>query len=143
VLREQMRTICRNERQPALSQPPLDKSTLAVPAPRRRNKVHLRCCAAASRPTRIISGSCSRGPWAAKPATSSRSRFAVSIIHHRLVHRVGNEPAWWQEAGIDPIAIARKLWEHTLEAEARKPATLRSGAPDRVSPSDGAGNAPA
>jgi hypothetical protein len=55
--------------------------------------------------------------------------------------------AWW-EAGIDPIAIARKLWERTLEAEARKPATqpheaLGSEAPDRVSPSDGAGNAPA
>jgi hypothetical protein len=65
-----------------------------------------------------------------------------------LVHRVGNEPAWWQEAGIDPIAIARKLWERTLDAEARKPATqphevLRSAAePDRVPRSDGAEDAP-
>jgi hypothetical protein len=75
--------------------------------------------------------------------------FSVPLcrIHHRLVHRVDNEPAWWQEAGIDPIAIARKLWERTLEAEARKPATqpheVLGRAPDRVSPSDGAGNAPA
>jgi hypothetical protein len=54
-----------------------------------------------------------------------------------FLDRVGNEPAWWQEAGIDPIAVARKLWERTLEAEARKPAT------QPLSPSDGAGNAPA
>ena len=65
-----------------------------------------------------------------------------------FLDRVGNEPAWWQEAGIDPIAVARKLWERTLEAEARKPATqphevLESGELNRVPPSDGAGNAPA
>jgi hypothetical protein len=41
--------------------------------------------------------------------------FAVPLcrIHHRLVHRVGNQAAWWQEAGIDPIAVARKLWGQT------------------------------
>jgi hypothetical protein len=30
-----------------------------------------------------------------------------------LVHRVGNEAAWWQEAGIDPLKAARKLWKRT------------------------------
>jgi hypothetical protein len=39
--------------------------------------------------------------------------FAVPLcrIHHRLVHRVGNESAWWKDAGIDPIKTARKLWK--------------------------------
>jgi hypothetical protein len=26
------------------------------------------------------------------------------------VHRVGNEAAWWKDAGIDPAQAARKLW---------------------------------
>src|SRR5262245_59030791 len=38
--------------------------------------------------------------------------FSVPLcrIHHRLVHRVGNEAAWWKDAGIDPAKAARKLW---------------------------------
>jgi hypothetical protein len=41
--------------------------------------------------------------------------FAVPLcrIHHRLVHRVGNESAWWKEAGIDPVKAAGKLWKRT------------------------------
>jgi hypothetical protein len=27
-----------------------------------------------------------------------------------MVHRVGNEAAWWKDAGIDPAKAARKLW---------------------------------
>jgi hypothetical protein len=33
--------------------------------------------------------------------------------HHREVHRVGDESAWWKQAGIDPIKAARKLWSST------------------------------
>jgi len=40
-------------------------------------------------------------------------------IHHRLVHRVGNEAAWWKEAGIDPVDVARRLWGRTRRAEGR------------------------
>jgi hypothetical protein len=29
------------------------------------------------------------------------------------LHRVGNEPGWWQTAGIDALEVARKLWEQT------------------------------
>ena len=29
------------------------------------------------------------------------------------VHRAGDEKAWWQQAGIDPLKIARKLWKLT------------------------------
>jgi hypothetical protein len=34
-------------------------------------------------------------------------------IHHRLVHHVGNEAAWWKDVGIDPIKAARKFWKRT------------------------------
>jgi hypothetical protein len=39
--------------------------------------------------------------------------FALPLcrVHRRLVHRMGNETAWWQEASIDPLKAARKLWE--------------------------------
>jgi hypothetical protein len=30
-----------------------------------------------------------------------------------LVHRVGNEAAWWKDAGIDPVKAARQLWRQT------------------------------
>jgi hypothetical protein len=33
------------------------------------------------------------------------------------VHHVGNEAAWWQDAGIDPIEVARKLWGGTRRTE--------------------------
>jgi hypothetical protein len=39
--------------------------------------------------------------------------FVVPLcrIHHRLVHRVGNEAAWWQDVKINPLAVARRLWQ--------------------------------
>lgn len=33
--------------------------------------------------------------------------------HHRELHRHGNEFRWWEAAGIDGIAAARRLWEQT------------------------------
>jgi hypothetical protein len=35
------------------------------------------------------------------------------------VHRAGDEKAWWEQAGIDPIKVARKLWRHTRIHEGR------------------------
>ena len=42
-------------------------------------------------------------------------RFAVPVcrLHHRDLHRRGNERAWWQTQGIDPLPIATGLWEKT------------------------------
>ena len=42
-------------------------------------------------------------------------RFAVPIcrLHHRELHRRGNEHAWWQKKGIDPLPIAARLWART------------------------------
>jgi hypothetical protein len=33
--------------------------------------------------------------------------------HHREVHRVGDERAWWKQAGVDPLEVARRLWTQT------------------------------
>jgi hypothetical protein len=33
--------------------------------------------------------------------------------HHRALHRVGNEVAWWKAAGVDPVKVARALWRRS------------------------------
>ena len=49
--------------------------------------------------------------------------FAVPLcrVHHRAAHRAGDERAWWQATGINPIKIARKLWKHTRVEEGQMP----------------------
>jgi hypothetical protein len=97
----------------------IDKSVLAIPAPRRyRNREHLRYVA---RQPCLVCGRKPSDPHHlrfAQPRALGRKasdEFAVPLcrIHHRLVHRVGNEGAWWQEVGIDPIKAAAKLWKRT------------------------------
>jgi hypothetical protein len=41
--------------------------------------------------------------------------FTVPLCrgHHREVHRAGNEALWWENAGIDALLIAHKLWTET------------------------------
>jgi hypothetical protein len=42
-------------------------------------------------------------------------KFAVPIcrLHHRELHQRGNERAWWQGQGIDPLVVAASLWART------------------------------
>jgi hypothetical protein len=42
-------------------------------------------------------------------------RFTVPVcrLHHRELHRRGNERAWWDGKGIEPLVIAATLWERT------------------------------
>jgi hypothetical protein len=42
-------------------------------------------------------------------------RFTVPIcrLHHRELHRRGDERIWWQQRKIDPLIIAASLWERT------------------------------
>ena len=103
----------------------VDKSTLPVPAPRRyRDKAHLRYVA---QQACLL---CSRKPSDPhhlrhlQPRALGRKasdEFAVPLcrIHHRLVHRVGNEAAWWKDAGIDPAKAARKLWNDSRMDQGR------------------------
>jgi ERF superfamily len=97
----------------------IDKSTLPIATPRRlRNREHLRHVA--QQPCLV----CGRKPSEphhlrfAQPRAMGRKvsdEFAVPLcrIHHRLLHRVGNEAAWWKGAGIDPLQAASKLWKRS------------------------------
>jgi len=42
-------------------------------------------------------------------------KFTVPVcrLHHRELHRRGNERAWWDAQGIDPLARAENLWGRT------------------------------
>jgi hypothetical protein len=110
---------------PSAAQPGIDKSVLALSAPRRyRNRDHLRFVA--QQPCLL----CGRKPSDAhhirfvQPRALGRKvsdEFSVPLCrsHHRAVHRAGAEEAWWKQAGIDPIKIARKLWKQTRMEEGR------------------------
>jgi len=41
--------------------------------------------------------------------------FTVPVcrIHHRELHRSGDEAAWWDKLNIDPVPVALRLWRHT------------------------------
>jgi len=41
--------------------------------------------------------------------------FAVPVcrLHHRELHRCGDEAAWWRRQGIDALGVARLLWRES------------------------------
>jgi hypothetical protein len=95
----------------------IDKGALALPEPRRiRDKNHVRFVAQQSC---LI---CGRRPSDAHHLRFAQTRalarkvsdeFTVPLcrIHHRAVHRAGDERAWWAETGIDPGKVANTLWK--------------------------------
>jgi hypothetical protein len=97
----------------------IDKSILTVAAPRRyRNREHLRYVM--QQPCLV----CGRKPsdphhlGFTQPGALGRKvsdEFAVPLCrgHHRAAHRSRDERAWWRQAGIDPIKVARRLWKET------------------------------
>ena len=67
---------------------------------------------------------CGRSPseshhlrFAQKPALGRKvsDEFTVPVcrLHHRELHRHGNEAQWWETVGVDAIGAARKLWIDT------------------------------
>ena len=94
----------------------VDKSVLALPAPRRiRDRDHVK--SVAKQPCLV----CGRRPadahhlrFAQSPALGRKvsDEFTVPLCrgHHREVHRCGDEAAWWNKVGIDPTVSARALW---------------------------------
>ena len=97
----------------------VDKSELAFSEPRRvRDKGHIRFVA--QLPCLI----CGRQPSDAHHIRFAQSRalarkvsdeFTVPLCrgHHRELHRCGDEAAWWQKSGIDPLPAARDFWLKT------------------------------
>jgi hypothetical protein len=104
---------------PAAASASTEQDTLAITKPRRyRNKDHLRHVA---RQACLICGRQPSDPHHlryAQPRALGRKpsdEFTVPLcrMHHREVHRVSNEQAWWQRFGIDPLSVARNLWNET------------------------------
>jgi hypothetical protein len=99
--------------------PVIDKTRLALPAPRRiRDREHVK--SVVQQPCLV----CGRRPadahhlrFAQLPALGRKvsDEFTVPLCrgHHREVHRCGNEAAWWHKIGIDPTGVARVLWLKT------------------------------
>jgi hypothetical protein len=97
----------------------IDKSVLAIPEPKRlRDKAHLKYVA--SQPCLI----CGRQPadphhlrFAQPRAIGMKvsDEFTVPLCrsHHRNLHQSSNEPRWWENFRIEPLPIARKLWEES------------------------------
>jgi hypothetical protein len=97
----------------------VDKGALPLSEPRRyRDRAHLKFVA--SQPCLR----CERQPAEphhlrfVQPRALGRKvsdEYAVPLCrtHHREVHRQGDEAAWWASAGIDALAVARRLWQHT------------------------------
>ena len=95
----------------------IDKSLLTLAEPkRRRDKSHLRFVA--SQPCLV----CGRQPSDPHHLRFTQPRalglkvsdeFTVPLCrsHHRQLHQVGNEKSWWANLGIEPMEIAKQLWE--------------------------------
>jgi hypothetical protein len=103
----------------------IDKSALAFAEPRRRrDRDHVKFVAA--QPCLV----CGRQPSDAHHLRFAQTRalgrkvsdeFTVPLCrgHHRAVHRVGDEMGWWKLVAIDPLKIARKLWQKSRKRASR------------------------
>jgi hypothetical protein len=119
----------------------IDKSILTIAAPRRyRNREHLRYVA---QQACLVCGRKPSDPHHlgfTQPRALGRKvsdEFAVPLCrgHHRAVHHSRDERAWWRQAGIDPIKVARRLWRQTRgmgQRRFQRAATPRS---DVIAPS--------
>jgi hypothetical protein len=97
----------------------IDKGALALMEPRRyRNKDHIRFVA--RQPCTV----CGRQPsdphhlrFAQRRALGRKvsDEFTVPLcrIHHRELHRQGDELGWWNSVNIDPVPIALRLWRQS------------------------------
>jgi len=97
----------------------LEGATGVASVPRRsRDKEHLRFVC--RQPCTV----CGRTPCEAhhlrfaQPRAMGRrvsDEFTVPLcrLHHRELHKVGNELSWWKELNIDPLPIALRFWQLT------------------------------
>jgi len=97
----------------------IEKSALAIPEPRRlRDKAHVRfvsqqpCLACGRRPADAHHLRFAQSPALGRKVSDE---FTVPLcrVHHRELHRCGDEAEWWSRSGIDPLAIASAMWAQT------------------------------
>src|SRR5262249_10612359 len=121
----------------------IDKSNLTISTPRRyRNREHLRYVA---QQACLVCGRRPSDPHHlafTQPRALGRKvsdEFAVPLCrgHHRALHRSRDERAWWRQAGIDLIKVARRLWKATHGMGPRGSRRPTSAPPqDTAAPSD-------
>ena len=104
---------------PAENPTRIDKSQLVIAEPKRlRDKTHLKFVA--SQPCMI----CERRPCDPHHLRFAQPRaiglkvsdeFTVPLCrgHHRELHQAGNEIRWWENRRMDPLEIAKALWDQT------------------------------
>ena len=66
-------------------------------------------------------------PYALGRRVSDEFTVPLCRVHHRELHRQGDEAAWWGKLSIDPVPVALKLWQHT---RVNGTATPISGGPE-------------
>jgi ERF superfamily len=59
-------------------------------------------------------------PRALNRKVSDEYTVPVCRVHHRELHRYGEEASWWAGVGIDPLPIALELWRRSRSAELPK-----------------------
>jgi ERF superfamily protein len=107
------------------SAPRIDKAELAFSEPRRhRDRDHLKfvslqpCLLCGRRPS-----DAHHVRFAQSAALGRRvsDEFTVPLcrLHHRALHRRGDEAAWWVEQKVEPLPVAQKLWSQTRSNGAR------------------------
>jgi ERF superfamily len=97
----------------------INKSMLVLPEPRRvRDRDHIRhvmkqpCLVCGRRPSDPHHLRFAQSRALARKVSDE---FTVPLcrMHHRELHRCGNEGSWWRNTGIDPLAAAGALWLET------------------------------
>ena len=58
----------------------------------------------------------------------------VCRLHHRELHRYGDEASWWAGVNIDPLPIALELWRRSRPSGAHAITVLSSPAPAATKP---------
>jgi hypothetical protein len=97
----------------------IDKADLQLGEPRRyRDRDHLRfvsvqpCLICGRRPTDAHHLRFAQ-PRALGRRVSDEYAVPLCRTHHRALHRHGDEAAWWETNEVDPVAVARELWQRT------------------------------
>jgi ERF superfamily len=104
------------------SRPGLRRRRVAAKTIRLRDKEH--CKFVASQPCIVCGRTPSEAhhirfaqPRALGRKVSDEYTVPVCRLHHRELHRYGDEASWWAAVSIDPLPIALELWRRSHHAE--------------------------
>jgi hypothetical protein len=74
-------------------------------------------------------------PRALDRKVSDEFTVPVCRLHHRKLHRHGDEAAWWNGVNIDPVPIAIALWQSTHRDGAFRGPPVQVATGEDISPS--------